>query len=84
MPGPDLDADTLYDIAAVLRQAGATVVQGGPGRAGIYEHVIVGALAAVNRCLLAGLSVAEMDVQYSLPFQRSRPQLSHPSRHPAE
>ncbi|TMV89478.1 hypothetical protein FGG78_14790 [Thioclava sp. BHET1] len=62
VPGPDLDADTLYDIAAVLRQAGATVVKSGPGRAGIYEHVIVGALAAVDRCLLAGLSVAEMDV----------------------
>ncbi|WP_078519512.1 enoyl-CoA hydratase/isomerase family protein [Thioclava sp. F28-4] len=59
-PEGALPAD-LYAMAGLLRQGGAQVLRGGPGAGGIADHLRAAYIAAAERAVLAGASVAQVD-----------------------
>lgn len=62
VPAADQDREALRRLAALLRQGDERVVLGGPGAGGIVEHLRLAYIAAAERSVLAGASVAQVDM----------------------
>lgn len=61
VPARAQSEDTLFESAALLRQGGFPVLLGGTGAAGIVAHLRLSYIAAAERVVLAGATVAQLD-----------------------
>lgn len=73
VPARVQDEAALFDSAALLRQGGVPVLLGGAGPAGIVAHLRASYIAAAERAVLAGATVAQLDTALAQEGMRLPP-----------